>query len=636
MILDSYADDRDAAEYNLAAYFLIATEHDGFRTDYRATPKDWWGAYDADLGDPKGGRYWWNGLLRRDFTRGFVVVNPPGNGGRTLAAAADAKAPDGDARSAISLPGAGGRVVLTAPSAIKRQRAGGGGKAKRPHAKRRKLLLRSIPNPRLRRAGAARGRSVGHGLRLRRAALVQGRVRGARRGRVAVSLQRKLSERPLADRPLRPAATAPGSLRAPLRRSAQGHLPRARPASVGPRQTRAARGAPLPRAPLSINLAPCRAACSSSSPLTGAWPCTWRRSRRRCPTHGWSVLVAGPAEAIVYPELERAGVELVRLPIGRALRPRPYGRALRRLARLAEGVDLVHGHSSKAGAIARAAALRAHTPCVYTPHCYGFVGPVGAKRKLAATAIEGALGRVTAATICVADEERRLAARYRVTPRERLHVVHNGCPSCDAAATPLPALAALAAEGPLAACVTVLREQKGVDVFLDAAPLVLERRPDARLAVVGNGDLRGPLEAQAAALGLGPRLRFVDFEPPAARALASLDVFVLPSRWEAFPISVLEALACGVPQVATDGRRHGRGGRRGRHRPALPAGGPGGAGRPDRGAARGRRAARADGRRLARASRRAVHARTHDGGHRRRLPKARSRADSRARVAPSP
>ncbi len=273
---------------------------------------------------------------------------------------------------------------------------------------------------------------------------------------------------------------------------------------------------------------------------------------RALPDHGWSVLVAGPAEAIVYPELERAGVELVRLPIGRSLRPRPYARALRQLTRLAGGVDLVHGHSSKAGAIARVAAAIARTPCVYTPHCYGFVGPVGAKRKAAATVVEGTLGRVTAATICVADEERRLAARYRITPRERLHVVHNGCRSCDDSAAPLPALASLAAEGPLAACVTVLREQKGVDVFLRAAPLVLERRPEARLAVVGNGDLRAPLEAQAATLGLGPRLQFVDFEPPAARALASLDVFVLPSRWEAFPISVLEALACGVPQVATD------------------------------------------------------------------------------------
>jgi hypothetical protein len=186
VILDSYAEGRDAAEYNLAAYFLVATERDGFRTDYRATPKDWWAAYDTDLGDPKGGRYHWNGLLRRDFARGFVVVNPPGSSGRTLAAASNAKAPDGDPRRAISLPPAGGRVVLTGAGGVKGVRRG--------HAKRRAgpaLLLRSIPTPRLQRRGGARGRLVHASRRLGRAVLVQGRVRGIRGGRVAVSLQRE-------------------------------------------------------------------------------------------------------------------------------------------------------------------------------------------------------------------------------------------------------------------------------------------------------------------------------------------------------------------------------------------------------------------------------------------------------------
>ena len=72
------------------------------------------------------------------------------------------------------------------------------------------------------------------------------------------------------------------------------------------------------------------------------------------------------------------------------------------------------------------------------------------------------------------------------------------------------------------------------------------------LAVIGDGELRDQLVGQARGLGLGDRFGFFGFRAPSARQLRSLDVFVLSSGWEAFPISVLEAMACGVPQVATD------------------------------------------------------------------------------------
>jgi hypothetical protein len=184
VVMDSYADTRDAAEYNLATYFLIATERDGLRTDYRATPKDWWSAYDADLGDPQGGRYEWNGLLRRDFANGFVVVNPPGHGGRTIAAAAGARAPGGDARNAISLPGAGGRVVLTSAQGAGKQH----GKAR--HRTHPHILLHSVANPRVTSArshGRARASR-----RLARAVRIRGRLRGMHGGRVAIALQRRV------------------------------------------------------------------------------------------------------------------------------------------------------------------------------------------------------------------------------------------------------------------------------------------------------------------------------------------------------------------------------------------------------------------------------------------------------------
>ncbi len=68
----------------------------------------------------------------------------------------------------------------------------------------------------------------------------------------------------------------------------------------------------------------------------------------------------------------------------------------------------------------------------------------------------------------------------------------------------------------------------------------------------GSTDAFTALVALAGRMGLDDRVRFFDFHGPAARQLRELDVFVLPSRWEAFPIAVLEAMACGVPQVATD------------------------------------------------------------------------------------
>ena len=274
---------------------------------------------------------------------------------------------------------------------------------------------------------------------------------------------------------------------------------------------------------------------------------------RLLPEHGWEPTVAGPRDAIVYPALEEAGVRIERLDIDRGLSPPRLTKATAALRRLLldERFDVVHAHSSKAGVLARVAARMAGTPAVYSPHCFAFVGPQPALRRWPAVAVERALARATAATICVAEDEREVALSARIGDPDRLRVVHNGAGACRADLEPDPELAEFAAGRPLAAVLTALRPQKAVDVFVAAAPAILAAAPEARLAVIGDGELKEQLERQAAQLGVGDRLRFFAFRRPAARQLREVDVFVLPSLWEAFPISILEALACGVPQVAT-------------------------------------------------------------------------------------
>jgi len=207
--------------------------------------------------------------------------------------------------------------------------------------------------------------------------------------------------------------------------------------------------------------------------------------------------------------------------------------ALGALVRRLRGFDLVHAHAAKAGVLARLAAGR--RPVVYTPHCFPFAGGSAARRRLGLV-VERALAPLTARTICVCEDE---AAVARAAGLGRLTVVHNGCPACERVEP------AVTLDGLVVGAVTVLRRQKRIDVLLAAAPRIIEA--GATVVVVGDGPEAGALRA-----GADPRVVFLPFRGPSARYLRALAVYVLPSDWEAFPIALLEAQACGVPQVATD------------------------------------------------------------------------------------
>jgi glycosyltransferase involved in cell wall biosynthesis len=96
-----------------------------------------------------------------------------------------------------------------------------------------------------------------------------------------------------------------------------------------------------------------------------------------------------------------------------------------------------------------------------------------------------------------------------------------------------------------------LRAQKAYPDLLKAALEVVERLPEVRFLAVGQGPLEGEIHALHARLGLGDRLLLLGHRPDAVRVMAACDVFVLASLYEGLGVAVMEALALGLPVVAT-------------------------------------------------------------------------------------
>jgi Hypothetical glycosyl hydrolase family 15 len=114
VVFDATATTDSARLYALASYFLISSGRDGIGNDKGGTPSDWWKGYDTDLGAPLGARYAWKGVLRRDFQRGFTVVNAPAASSKTLPLGAGARDLTGAVKTTVTLGAASGAVFVTA------------------------------------------------------------------------------------------------------------------------------------------------------------------------------------------------------------------------------------------------------------------------------------------------------------------------------------------------------------------------------------------------------------------------------------------------------------------------------------------------------------------------------------------
>jgi glycosyltransferase involved in cell wall biosynthesis len=265
----------------------------------------------------------------------------------------------------------------------------------------------------------------------------------------------------------------------------------------------------------------------------------------RClPDHGVDTTVACPPGPWAD-DLVASGVAVVEVPMVREISAVTDLAALRRLRAAAGtgGHDLVHTHSAKAGVLGRLAARSRHLPAVHTPHAWSFLA--GGRRSAPVyRRIERALARSTDALICVSEGERRRG--LQVADAERLTVVANGIALPDAGSE-----RRATDSGVVLGTVARLAPQKGVAHLLEAFALVRRLRPEARLAIAGDGPLRGDLEQLARRLGIADSVTFAGAVSSPWSFLAGLDLFVLPSLWEGLPYALLEAMASGLACVAT-------------------------------------------------------------------------------------
>jgi glycosyltransferase involved in cell wall biosynthesis len=213
--------------------------------------------------------------------------------------------------------------------------------------------------------------------------------------------------------------------------------------------------------------------------------------------------------------------------------------------------DLIHAHNLFFMTTPLAIVLKRllRRPLVTTLHL-GALSHLGGLTQLAVTLYERSIGRtilrqsdrVIAVSQAVADHGRRLA------PGAAIRVIPNGVDSYRF--RPAPNGAPPAGRRRIA-LVGRLIFNKGPHYLIDAAPAILARHPDVEFLIVGDGPLRASLEAAVARRGLARSFAFLGLRPDVPELLQSATMLVRPSLSEGLPLTVLEAMACALPVVAT-------------------------------------------------------------------------------------
>ena len=274
-------------------------------------------------------------------------------------------------------------------------------------------------------------------------------------------------------------------------------------------------------------------------------------------------ILTGPetgSEGELHSECRRRGVQVTIEPsLVRRVSPVLDATAVARLVRhIGRGqYDIVHTHSSKAGIVGRLAARIVGTPTVvHTVHGWGFNTRQPSHESGTYALLERMWAPLCDALVVVASADRDEGLSRHIGRSEQYHLIRSGIELDVYRPGPTSREDARRCIGVppdafVMGTVGRLSPQKAPFDLLDAFAQAARTRPLAHLVFVGDGPLRSEVEQRIANLGLASRVHLLGLRADVPRLLPAFDVFALASHWEGLPRVFPQAMACGLPIVAT-------------------------------------------------------------------------------------
>ena len=263
---------------------------------------------------------------------------------------------------------------------------------------------------------------------------------------------------------------------------------------------------------------------------------------------GHQVIVLCNGEGDFTRQLVAAGIDCHEIPgLQRSLHPLSDFRAFLaiRCRLMVLRPDLLSLHSSKAGWLGRLAGAQLGIPTVFTAHGWSFSGGLPPLRGGLYLWLEKLLAPLTRQLICVSRADHQLGLTHRLALPDRISLIHNGVHDVSSDLRARPTL-----HPPRLVMVARFQEPKD-HIGLFRALAALKTR-DWSLELIGGGPLLAKMRTLAADLGLEQQLIFSGECTDVEVRLAKAQIFILLSRREGFPRSILEAMRAGLPVIASN------------------------------------------------------------------------------------